>query len=235
MHDRGLTTNIDWKDQDAYGKSLSSEKRSQMNRLRKWQERIRTKDAGERNLQLAPTEIDRMASALGVPQSTREVAAVIYRQALEADLIRGRSIEGVATSALYAACRSEGFPRTLDEVTNVSRIERKEIGRTYRYVSEELGLELEPADPKQYIPRFASELEFDESVRMKAREIVDNSVEEGLHSGKSPAGFAAAALYAAALLCNDKRTQSEVGNVANVTEVTIRNRYQEQLEALRSK
>ena len=42
MHDKGLTTTIDWKDKDAYGRSLSSEKRSQMHRLRKWQERIRT-------------------------------------------------------------------------------------------------------------------------------------------------------------------------------------------------
>jgi len=67
MHDKGLTTTIDWKNQDAYGRSLSSEKRSQMNRLRKWQERIRTKDAGERNLQFALSETDRMASALGVP------------------------------------------------------------------------------------------------------------------------------------------------------------------------
>ena len=59
MHDKGLTTQIDWKDKDAYGRSISSEKRSQMHRLRKWQERIRTKDAGERNLQFALSEIGR--------------------------------------------------------------------------------------------------------------------------------------------------------------------------------
>ena len=140
MHDRGLTTTIDWKDKDAYGRSLSSEKRSQMHRLRKWQERIRTKDAGERNLQFALSEIDRMASALGVPRSVREVASVIYRRALNEDLIRGRSIEGVATAALYAACRQEGIPRSLDEVAEVSRVPQKEIGRTYRYISQELGL-----------------------------------------------------------------------------------------------
>ncbi len=102
MHDKGLTTTIDWKNKDAYGRSLSSDKRQRMGRLRKWQERIRTKDAGERNLQFALTETDRMASALGVPQSVREVASVIYRRALAEDLIRGRSIEGVATSSLYA-------------------------------------------------------------------------------------------------------------------------------------
>ena len=158
MHDKGLTTTIDWKDKDAYGRSISSKKRSQMHRLRKWQERIRTKDAGERNLQFALSEIDRMASALGVPRSVREVASVIYRRALSEDLIRGRSIEGVATSALYAACRKEGIPRSLEEIAEVSRVERKEIGRTYRYISQELGLEMRPVDPTKYVPRFCSEL-----------------------------------------------------------------------------
>ncbi|UIP00232.1 transcription initiation factor IIB [Halobaculum sp. CBA1158] len=232
MHDKGLTTTIDWKDKDAYGRSLSSEKRSQMHRLRKWQERIRTKDAGERNLQFALSETDRMASALGVPRSVREVASVIYRRALDEDLIRGRSIEGVATATLYAACRKEGIPRSLEEISEVSRVERKEIGRTYRYVSQELGLEMKPVDPKKYVPRFGSELELSEEVKSKANEIIETTAEQGLLSGKSPTGFAAAAIYAASLLCNEKKTQREVADVAQVTEVTIRNRYQEQIEAM---
>ncbi|MFC4988317.1 MULTISPECIES: transcription initiation factor IIB [Saliphagus] len=232
MHDKGLTTTIDWKDKDAYGRSISSEKRSQMNRLRKWQERIRTKDAGERNLQFALSEIDRMASALGVPRSVREVASVIYRRALSEDLIRGRSIEGVATSCLYAACRQEGIPRSLDEVADVSRVEQKEIGRTYRYVAQELSLEMKPVDPTDYVPRFCSGLGVSEEVEAKANEIIETTAEEGLLSGKSPTGYAAAAIYAAALLCNEKKTQREVADVAQVTEVTIRNRYQEQIEAV---
>ena len=232
MHDKGLTTTIDWKDKDAYGRSISSKKRSQMHRLRKWQERIRTKDAGERNLQFALSEIDRMASALGVPRSVREVASVIYRRALKDDLIRGRSIEGVATSALYAACRKEGIPRSLEEISDVSRVERKEIGRTYRYISQELGLEMKPVDPKKYVPRFCSELSLSEEVQSKANDIIETTAEEGLLSGKSPTGYAAAAIYAASLLCNEKKTQREVAEVAQVTEVTIRNRYQEQIEAM---
>ncbi|MCU4926722.1 transcription initiation factor IIB [Halobacteria archaeon AArc-dxtr1] len=232
MHDKGLTTTIDWKNQDAYGRSLSSEKRSQMNRLRKWQERIRTKDAGERNLQFALSETDRMASALGVPRSVREVASVLYRRALEEDLIRGRSIEGVATSTLYAACRMEGIPRSLDEIAAVSRVDRMEIGRTYRYISKELSLEMQPVDPKKYVPRFCSGLELPEEVQLKATEIIDTTAEKGLLSGKSPTGYAAAAIYAAALLCNKKKTQREVAEVAQVTEVTIRNRYQEQIAAM---
>jgi transcription initiation factor TFIIB len=233
MHDKGLTTTIDWKDKDAYGKSISSNKRTQMNRLRKWQERIRTKDASERNLQFALSEIDRMASALGLPRQIRETSSVIYRQALDKDLIRGRSIEGVATASLYAACRVEKVPRSLEEVENVSRIDKNEVGRTYRYVSKEIGLELGPVDPKKYVPRFCSELELSQDVQEYANKIIDFTSEKGLLSGKSPTGFAAAAIYAAALLRNEKKTQREVSEVANVTEVTIRNRYQEQIEALK--
>ncbi|KZN23102.1 transcription initiation factor IIB 3 [Haladaptatus sp. R4] len=232
MHDKGLTTTIDWKNTDAAGNSLSVNKRHQMHRLRKWQKRIRIKDAGERNLQFALSEIDRMASALGIPRSVREIACVLYRRALEDDLIQGRSIEGVATSCLYAACRSENIPRSLEEVSDVSRVKRKEIGRSYTYVGRELGLEIEPVDPKQYVPRFCSELGCSDAVEAKTNEILDVSIAKGLLSGKSPTGYAAAAIYAASLLCNEKQTQDTVASVAQVTEVTIRNRYPEQIDAM---
>lgn len=232
MHDKGLTTTIDWKDKDAYGRQITADKRAQMSRLRNWQERIRTKDAGERNLQFALSEIDRMASALGLTENVREFASVLYRRALEEDLVRGRSIEGVATACLYATCRQESLPRSLEEIEEVSRVEKKEIGRTYRYLSQELGLEMEPVDPTEYVPRFCSDLDLSSTVESKAEDIINRTAEKGLLSGKSPTGFAAAAIYAASLLCNEKRTQSEVAEVAQVTEVTIRNRYQEQIKAV---
>ncbi len=86
--------------------------------------------------------------------------------------------------------------------------------------------------PEKYVPRFCSELELSEEVQTKANEIIEKTAEEGLLSGKSPTGYAAAAIYAASLLCNEKKTQREVADVAQVTEVTIRNRYQEQIEAM---
>ena len=154
---------------------------------------------------------------------------MVYRQALDRDLVQGRSIEGVATSALYAACRKENIPRSLDEVADVSRVERVEIGRTYRYLADKLDLEMRPVDPRRYLPRFCSELDLDESVQQRAAAVLDEASEAGLLSGKSPTGLAGAAIYIASLDCNVKRTQKEIADVAQVTEVTIRNRYQEQL------
>jgi len=231
MHDKGLSTNIGWQDKDAYGNSLSSRQREKMQRLRTWNERFRTRDSKERNLKQALGEIDRMASALGLPENVRETASVIYRRALDEDLLPGRSIEGVATSALYAAARQAGTPRSLDEIAAVSRVDKDEIARTYRYVARELSLEIQPADPESYVPRFASDLDLPEEVERRARELLTTAKRQGVHSGKSPVGLAAAAVYAASLLANQKVTQSEVSEVANISEVTIRNRYHELLEA----
>jgi transcription initiation factor TFIIB len=231
MHDKGLSTNIDWRDKDAYGNQLGARQRKKMQRLRKWNERFRTRDSKERNLKQALGEIDRMASALGLPENVRETAAVIYRRALDEDLLPGRSIEGVATSSVYAAARQAGVPRSLDEIADVCRVEKSEVARTYRYVVRELKLEVKPADPASYVPRFVSDLTLSEEVEHRARQLLENAKEKGVHSGKSPVGLAAAAVYAAALLTNEKTTQAAVSEVADISEVTIRNRYHELLEA----
>ena len=198
----------------------------------KWQRRIRVSNATERNLAFALSELDRMASAMGLPRNVRETAAMIYRKAVNKNLIRGRSIEGVVAASLYAACRQCGVPRTLDEVANSSRVGRKEIGRTYRFMTRELKLKLMPTKPQDYVQRFCSELKLSGEVQSKAAEILKDASEKELTSGRGPTGVAAAAIYISSILCNERRTQREVADVAGVTEVTIRNRYKELTEKL---
>jgi len=232
IHDKGLSTVIGWKNRDSYGKLIPTRNRAQLYRLRKWQRRIRISDATERNLAIAFSDLDRMASGIGLPRTVRETAAMIYRKAALKKLVRGRSIEGVTTAALYAACRQCHVPRTLNEISNIAHISRKEIGRTYRYVSRELGLKLLPTSPEDYISRFCSELKLSGDVRAKTVEILQEAAHRELTSGRGPTGMAAASLYIASILCNERRTQREVADVAGVTEVTIRNRYKELAEKL---
>ncbi|MCK5636551.1 MAG: transcription initiation factor IIB, partial [Thermoplasmatales archaeon] len=82
IHDKGLSTMIGWKNRDSYGKSIPTRNRAQLYRLRKWQRRIRISDATERNLAFALSELDRMASGMGLPRNVRETAAMIYRKAV---------------------------------------------------------------------------------------------------------------------------------------------------------
>jgi len=232
IHDKGLSTMIDWRNRDSYGRAISSKNRAQLYRLRKWQRRIRVSNATERNLAFALSELDRMASALGLPRNVRETAAVVYRDAVDKNLIRGRSIEGVVAASLYAACRQCNVPRTLDEVANSSRVGRKEIGRTYRFMTRELKLKLMPTKPQDYVSRFCSELKLSGEVQSKAAEILKDAAKKELTSGRGPTGVAAAAIYISSILCNERRTQREVADIAGVTEVTIRNRYKELTEKL---
>lgn len=230
MHDKGLSTTISWQNKDAYGRLVGKEKRAKLHRLRRWDERFRTKDAHERNLKQAFNEIQRMASALGLPQPVRETAAVIYRRAVEQELLPGRSIEAMATAALYAAARQHETPRTLVDCTAVSRVEQLPTQRAYWYLSRELGLQIKPADPIQYVSQFGSALDVSDEAIHQARELLTTAKTQNVHSGRKPAGLAAGALYAASHLTNEQVTQMTVSEVTGISRMTIRARYQELLE-----
>lgn len=227
QYDRGLGTEVGHK-ADLY--QLGNKERNKFFRLRKWQYRIST--AIERNLKLALAELKRVSSYLKLPESVEEEAARIYTLAVQRGLVRGRSMESVVAGALYAACRRHDVPRTLDELSEASGIEKKEIGRTYRFVTRELGITILPSNPSDYIARFASALKLTAETQSKAIEILERAQKSELTSGRGPTGIAAAALYVSSLIHGEKRTQREVADVAGVTEVTIRNRYKELLDEL---
>ncbi|MBN2567332.1 transcription initiation factor IIB [Candidatus Woesearchaeota archaeon] len=228
QYDQGLGTEVGRK-ADLY--TLDNKDRNKFFRLRKWQYRIST--AIERNLKLALAELKRVSSYLKLPKSVEEEAARIYTLAVQRGLVRGRSMESVVAGALYAACRRHDVPRTLDELSEASGIEKKEIGRTYRFVTRELGITILPSNPADYIARFSSALKLTAETQSRSIEILESAHKAELTSGRGPTGIAAAALYVSALIHGEKRTQREVADVAGVTEVTIRNRYKELLDKLK--
>ena len=232
VHDKGLSTDIGWGNRDTYGNVVPTKNRAQLFRMRKWQNRTRASTSADRNLSLALTELNRLASKIGLHRQVREAAAMLYRRAVNQNLVRGRSVEGVAAAALYGACRSCQVPRTLNEITEASRASKKEVGRTYRYISRELKLNLQPASPVVYINRFCKELELPGHVENAAIRILNQAIEAELTSGRGPTGVAAASIYIASVLYNMRKTQKQIAATVGVTEVTIRNRYKELAENL---
>ena len=227
-YDKGLTTNIG-EISDIY--KLEAGQTRKFLRLKKWQERVST--SIERNLRLAMAELRRVASFLSLPSVIRDEASRIYNYVLQRGLVRGRSMESVIAACIYAACRSYNIPRTLDEIAGASDVERKEIGRTYRFIVRKLKIKVTPSSPKDYISRFASILHLTPKSQNDSLKILKKADIVELTSGRGPAGIAAAALYVASLLNDEKRTQREVADVAGITEVTIRNRYKELIERLK--
>lgn len=232
IHDKGLSTMIDWHDRDIYGKRLSPGQKAQIYRLRKWQRRIRVSDATERNLAFALSEISKIANNLNLPKNILETASVIYRKAVKEHLIRGRSIQGVTAAAIYVACRQCKLARTLEEIAQASNIAKKEVGRSYRFLVKELDYFIPPVKPSQYVTKFSSQLIMQGKVEEIAHKILNTAQQLKLTSGRGPTGIAAAASYIASVLTGERKTQREIAEIAQVTEVTIRNRYKELVERL---
>jgi transcription initiation factor TFIIB len=217
---------------DAYGRQLPLSTRLEMLRLRKWQIRTRIHSSVDRNLAQAMAELDRLTDRLHIPASVKERAAIIYRKALDSGLVRGRSIVAIAAASLYAACRVTETPRTLKEVSAASRIKKKDVARCYRLLLRELDIRMPVEDPIRCVSKIASRVAISMRTQRGAIKILKEAQRRGIAAGKDPMGLAAAALYVACVLEGEKKTQKDIAEVANVTEVTVRNRYKGLKEAL---
>ncbi|TXT54790.1 MAG: Transcription initiation factor IIB [Candidatus Thorarchaeota archaeon] len=230
--DKGLSTTISWSNRDASGRPIKASTRASIYRMRKWQIRTQAHSSDQRNLRIALNELKRLSSQLGIPHETRERSALIYRKALSKKLARGRSIESVVAAAVYLACRIHKIPRRLDELADESRIDRKKLGQAVRLLIRYLDMKIPLPSAKNLIPRISADLGVQGRTIRRATDIIEDARQKGITVGKDPGGIAAAALYIAGIIEDDRRTQREIAQASNVTEVTVRNRYKELVKNL---
>jgi len=229
IHDQGLSTVISPTNRDATGQPLSSSMKKTLKRLRIWDSRSQN-DPIDRNFRQAFNELYRLKDKLSLSDSVIEKAAYIYRKALDKKLIRGRSISGMIGSALYAACREVETPRTLKEIAMTMNIKKGDLAACYRLLIKELDLKIPVVDSVQNVARIASKIGLPEKTRRYAIEILRKAEESKISAGKNPMALAATALYISCVKMGVRRTQRDLAEAANITEVTIRNRHKGLLE-----
>jgi transcription initiation factor TFIIB len=225
IHDKGLSTTISQVDRDALGRKLPLSTRLQMWRLRKWQIRSRVHSSVDRNLAQAMAELERLSCKVTLSPSVKEQAAIVYRRALDKGLVRGRSISGIVAASLYAACRRNGAPRSLREISEASLVDAKDVARCYRLLLKELDFHMPISDPLTYVSKIAETNGVSGRTQGVAIAILREARQKRAAAGKDPMGMASAALYIACLQNNEKITQKDIAAAAGVTEVTVRNRY----------
>ena len=192
-----------------------------------WNKRSQSHSSAERNFQKAFTLLSRIKDRLGLPNHVTEKAAYTYRKAQERGLIRGDTIGSVLAASIYVAVRQAGVPRTLDDISQISDLKPGEVARSYRRIISELDIKVPLIDPRRYIVKVANNLNFDEKIRRKALELLEQVQNKNLAVGKDPISIDASILYIVNLSESKPKTQAEIARAAGVTEVTVRNRSKE--------
>ncbi len=179
----------------------------------------------DKNLVQAFVQLDTLKDKLALPCAVIEKSAYIYRKAQQRGLARGRSVSALLAAAIYTVCRQMGIPRTLDDIAIISNTNRKPIAKCYRLIIFELDLKLPIIDTTKCIARVANKVNLSERTKHRAIDLMN--VKSGLSAGKDPMGLAATVVYASCLRTGERKTQMDIADAADTTEVTIRNRFKE--------
>jgi len=231
--DHGLSTVINRVYADASGRKLPKETREKMLRLKRLDATSHVNPSETRNLQQAANVLEIYTDKLHLSSALTERAMLIYRKALKAGLVRGRSIRAIMGAATYAACRAMGTPRDLREFEKAYPVvRRKTVAQGYRLLLKNLNIRVPVADPKIYVDKIASKVGVEQRTIRAALRLLEISAEKGATVGKDPVGIAAAALYMACQETQQSVTQKDIARAAGVTEVTVRNRYKGLKEVL---
>ncbi|MEQ2162196.1 Transcription initiation factor IIB [Goodea atripinnis] len=163
-------------------------------------------------------EISTMADRINLPRNIVDRTNNLFKQVYEQKSLKGRANDAIASACLYIACRQEG-------ICAVSRISKKEIGRCFKLILKALETSVDLITTGDFMSRFCSNLGLPKQVQMAATFIARKAVELDLVPGRSPISVAAAAIYMASQASAEKKTQKEIGDIAGVADVTIRQSY----------
>jgi len=202
------------------------------------QKRTKILTSEERRLYTSFEILDRISSQYNIPKEVIETCAILYRKVTKNSLIKGKSIKGTLGVTLYFAYKIHDFPITIKEITDMLKIDKKEISKCYSLVLEiiknekDLISKIKSNNPKIYIEKIAKALNLDYKIETLAIKILDAAMKTGVASGKSPKSLASAAVYLACIMTNNKKTQKEIANYTQISEVTLRNRCKELIKRL---
>ncbi|XP_054712121.1 transcription initiation factor IIB-like [Uloborus diversus] len=192
--------------------------------IAKYQNR-RTMSSSDRALINAFREISNMADRINLPKTIVDRANSLFKQVHDGKTLKGRSNDAIASSCVYIACRQEGVPRTFKEICAVSKVSKKEIGRCFKLILKALETSVDLITTGDFMSRFCSNLGLPTSVQKGATYIARKAVELDIVPGRSPISVAAAAIYMASQASEEKKSQKEIGDIAGVADVTIRQSY----------
>lgn len=89
-------------------------------------------DKTNKGLLMAYKQIGALCDGWQLPGSVSDTAKHMFKDASESGLFKGKTQEALIAGCLFLACRRNQVPRTFREVTDLTRVSKKEIGRIFK-------------------------------------------------------------------------------------------------------
>lgn len=231
------------------GANLSREAR----KLKKAQA-MQNEDKNNRALQNAYNIIDTWADAEHLTHGVKNTAKSLYKQVYEIGSLRGKNLNVVLASCLFIACRNSGAGRSFAEIMSLTKVPKKEIGRTFKQITELVSKQSEqnreaivarggvvnpetsfksagPNRPRDLVDRFANMLGMPFRVQAVAKVLADKVISGVITvAGRSPLSTAGSAMFFASHFFGVGQTFTEIAQVAKVSDATIKQAYKKLYE-----
>jgi transcription initiation factor TFIIB len=227
FHDKGLCTIIGKANIDASGKAFDIASLHKIEKLRRLNSWINVQKSSEKSLRRAFQRLDTLKDKLGLSEPIVQKSAYIFRKVQERQLVRGRTIDGMLSAAVYTACREMGASITLKDIALASNLTHKDLSRNYRVLVFELDIKIPIVDPMKCISKLSNKLGIKEKAKNQAMNIMREMIKREMTSGKIPMGLAASVLYLSCQISGEIISQANLARAAGTTEVTIRNRFKD--------
>lgn len=118
QHDMGIATEISIASTDYSGKKIDSATSNQMQRLGKWQKRVRVTSPRERRLTNVLGKISETCESCNLPKNVVETASMIYRSLDGKNIeVKGKSVISITVAVIYMACKQCHIVRSLDDIS----------------------------------------------------------------------------------------------------------------------
>ncbi len=89
-------------------------------------------DKATKGLLAAYKEIGAHCDAVSIPKNVSDTAKHLYKLVDDAKAFKGKSQEGIIAGCIFIACRQCGVPRTFREIYALTKVSKKDIGRTFK-------------------------------------------------------------------------------------------------------
>jgi transcription initiation factor TFIIB len=222
VHDYGLSTTID--EHSYEGRKLNELNKS--SRVLSREKRL------VKALQLTNSIINR----LNLPNSDliKNEVGMIVNKLYRKNIIKKKNMRAMIAAVIITTLKNHNIPLNTREILNLCQVTQREAWKALLKIHRDSGerIRLNVVDPLSYVRQYSCLLEVTPETESLAMKLVTTAKNSGITSGKGPQGIAAAALYIASILMNEKQTQQNISEKLGVTEVTLRNRYRDLIEGL---